>query len=574
MLFRRLRRRLLAMRVRLGAGLSAAVVVGAATGNLVLGTGPLAGNAPLYVNLVALCAIVFALTRTRAGRRRPHALTGLFLAGVTASLLLRLAEPPPNPGLLIGPFVCLLMGSAVIFPWGSAAQAVAAVSIAGAYAVTLAAIDLPASARPRDLATTLGGSVLLSIFGAYILDRSRWSAFVERQRVRTLAIQRRALIDISQDLWSVLDPAVVAGKIARRARLLVPAEVTVLALRDEDDATLRVVEVDGDAGAVVLAGLALDTAPTRGGVREGPPRLGDPESSLPFARMLSASIGAAGEPAGALWWLREHPAPFTRAEQTAAEGLAEQAVSALRAARLFDEARRASRLKSEFVSTMSHELRTPLNVIVGYSEILSETVAADEDGRRALLSMRRAGLELIDLVDSTLDLGRLEAGRERLDEERRDVRSLFRELALEMEGVPRLPGVALQWEAESHAALTVDCRKLKTVLKNLVGNALKFTASGFVRAECKVDGDHLRFRVIDTGIGIAAEDQRVVFEMFRQADSSDTRRYGGTGLGLYIVQQLVRVMGGALALESTPGKGSTFTVTLPVAGARASRAAA
>ena len=154
------------------------------------------------------------------------------------------------------------------------------------------------------------------------------------------------------------------------------------------------------------------------------------------------------------------------------------------------------------------------------------------------------------------------------------VRKLFDELAREFMGVSRAAGVALLWDAEDGASLVVDRRKLKTVLKNLVGNALKFTPAGSVRVECRTAHDACRLRVIDSGIGIRREDQAIIFDMFRQADASDTRRYGGTGLGLYIVRQLVGLLAGEVTLESAPGCGATFTITLPLTGAGRSQAAA
>jgi signal transduction histidine kinase len=269
--------------------------------------------------------------------------------------------------------------------------------------------------------------------------------------------------------------------------------------------------------------------------------------------------------------MRHAPAPFTRSERLAAQGIADQAFTALSAARLYEDAARASRLKSEFVSTMSHELRTPLNVIMGYNQILNETLPPDPETTHALDAVRRASNELLDLVEATLDLGRLETGRERVCEETLAVRDLFGELAHEFAAVPRAAGVALIWDEGTNPTITVDRRKLRTVLKNLAGNALKFTPAGSVRVECRQAGTHCRFRVIDTGIGIGPEDQAAVFEMFRQADSSDTRRYGGTGLGLYIVRRLVGLLGGEVTLESTPGRGSTFTVTVPLGGSAGSR---
>ena len=190
----------------------------------------------------------------------------------------------------------------------------------------------------------------------------------------------------------------------------------------------------------------------------------------------------------------------------------------------------------------------------------------------ALDGVQRASVELLDLVEATLNLGRLETGRESVTWESVDVRALFEELAGEFSAVPRGTGVALQWDATAAPVVTADRRKLRVIVKNLVSNALKFTPAGSIRVEARETGDQCRIRVVDTGIGIRAEDQAVIFEMFRQADSSDTRRYGGTGLGLYIVRRLVQLLAGQVTLESAPGCGSTFTVAIPIAGAASASA--
>ena len=129
---------------------------------------------------------------------------------------------------------------------------------------------------------------------------------------------------------------------------------------------------------------------------------------------------------------------------------------------------------------------------------------------------------------------------------------------------PRRPAVLLRWPADPpECMLQTDPRKLTVVLRNLVGNALKFTERGFVQLDAELTADAVVLRVQDTGIGIRREDHERVFDMFRQADGSDTRRFGGTGLGLYIVRRFVRQLGGDVTLTSEPGKGSTFTVTIP-----------
>jgi len=141
---------------------------------------------------------------------------------------------------------------------------------------------------------------------------------------------------------------------------------------------------------------------------------------------------------------------------------------------------------------------------------------------------------------------------------------LWDELAHEFGALPRRPEVALQWEVDGSPLLLTDRRKLKIVVKNLVGNALKFTAAGEVVARASATDKTCTIQVCDTGVGIAPENLGGIFEMFRQVDSSDRRSYDGVGLGLYIVRRLVDQLIGEVSVASTPGRGTTFTVTLPL----------
>jgi signal transduction histidine kinase len=227
----------------------------------------------------------------------------------------------------------------------------------------------------------------------------------------------------------------------------------------------------------------------------------------------------------------------------------------------------ADRLKSEFVATMSHELRSPLNIIIGYHELLLDggfgplTSAQHEPLRRADHSAR----ELLDLINATLDLSRLEAKRITLDLGDVVVADLVDEVGRELSDHPDRPDIEIRWNTPPDLPrLRTDRVKLKMVLKNLVENALKFTECGRVElAAAGLDGG-VELRVTDTGVGIAAEAQTVIFEPFRQVNAGGQLR-DGAGLGLYIVKQLLAVLGGSITLESEVGRGSIFRVWLPLA---------
>ena len=183
-----------------------------------------------------------------------------------------------------------------------------------------------------------------------------------------------------------------------------------------------------------------------------------------------------------------------------------------------------------------------------------------------------AGRELFGLIEDTLQIGRLDAGRDEVRLEWVALPELWRSLGEACRRLPRRAPVTLDWNEAAPIALVSDPRKLGIVVRNLVGNALKFTEQGHVRASAEREGEQLVIEIRDTGIGIAPEDQAVVFEKFRQVDGSDSRRFGGAGLGLYIARCYVDQLGGTVTLASRPGIGSTFTVRLPLGDARSSPA--
>jgi PAS domain S-box-containing protein len=248
-----------------------------------------------------------------------------------------------------------------------------------------------------------------------------------------------------------------------------------------------------------------------------------------------------------------------------ARGIGQLASTALANARLFAELERVNRMKSEFVSMMSHELRTPLNVILGFIDIVREPDLPDADRRDFYDRIEMAGRELMELIEATLTVGKIEAGCDDASFERVSLPALWTELRQSCSKSHTAAQVVLEWTTEvPDLSVRTDGAKLKVVVRNLVRNALKFTERGSVRVDLTVDADAYTVSVVDTGIGIRPGDQATIFEMFRQVDSSDRRRYGGTGLGLYIVRRFVTQLGGTIDLHSQLGLGSTFTVRLPL----------
>jgi signal transduction histidine kinase len=178
------------------------------------------------------------------------------------------------------------------------------------------------------------------------------------------------------------------------------------------------------------------------------------------------------------------------------------------------------------------------------------------------------------MIEATLNLNRLADGKDLPQIEPLVLASLWDDLDAEFAALPRPSETTLRWVPVGDTSLCTDRRKLKLIVKNLVGNALKFTPAGEVAVECVRDGDAAVLTVRDTGIGIPPERLPDIFEMFRQVDSSDTRSYSGLGLGLYIVRQLVEQLRGTITVASTPGCGSTFSVRLPATPARVGEIAA
>ena len=231
------------------------------------------------------------------------------------------------------------------------------------------------------------------------------------------------------------------------------------------------------------------------------------------------------------------------------------------------ELEKANRLKSEFLASMSHELRTPINALIGYASLMLDRIYGDLTPRQeeGLNRIQGAAQHLLALINDILDLAKIEAGRMPLHLDDVTLGDIMTEISQQIEPMVKKKQLTFSVEMPSRdLILHTDRTKVKQILLNLLSNAVKFTHHGGVKVTVARDEEDLRFDVTDTGIGIREADLESIWEDFRQVDQSRTREFGGTGLGLSITRKLVDALGGHVFATSTFGKGSTFTVVLPI----------
>ena len=265
-----------------------------------------------------------------------------------------------------------------------------------------------------------------------------------------------------------------------------------------------------------------------------------------------------------------------QASQTELEGEMRQHMATASALRLAtEEAERAGAAKAEFLAKMSHELRTPLNAVIGYSQILLEDAEdeGDSESTADLTKIHNAGQHLLKLVNEVLDLSKIEAGKMELDLEEADLGELLGEIVHAARPAAKKHGNEILCTiAPNLGTAPCDASKFRNMTGQLLDNAVKFTHNGKVElvAERQLgrSSDDLVIHIVDTGIGIASDQIANLFEKFTVADDSSTSKYGGTGLGLALSQKLCKLMGGEIFVESKLGRGSRFTIRMPLLSGR------
>ena len=237
-----------------------------------------------------------------------------------------------------------------------------------------------------------------------------------------------------------------------------------------------------------------------------------------------------------------------------------------------EKSKESDRLKSSFLSTIQHELRTPLNSIMGFSEIMALDDSLNEENKEYINLINESGCKLLNIINDILDISLIAGGRIKLNKEPFKTREMLEKIHQKMISVlknkPEKTSLELNLNIDvlpQHEKITTDKKRIEQIITILTDNAIKFTYKGSIEINCTSDKkDQLKFSVKDTGVGIPDDKQSIIFEQFRQAEETDTRRFGGSGLGLTICKNLVELMNGEIWVESTLNKGSAFYFTIPV----------
>ena len=412
------------------------------------------------------------------------------------------------------------------------------------------------------------------------LEAAAESLNESNRRLEEEAAISAALLRAAQALTTSFDPREILERLNEVVRTALQCDFSTTLLYDEQTKVYRVASISGDRPEVLeevrTVEFPVDSAEAfTAAVERGLVCIENRDSPLfPAALMerwgissfMLADLRRGGKSIGLLSaGFNDRSAAFSPREVRMFRSIAQQAAVALDNARLVENLRGASRVKSEFIGTMSHELRSPLNVVIGYVDLLlaGDMGTLQDEQKDALERVQQHALQLLELIQETLDLNRMEAGLLPLDLEAFSVSEFIDEVKDSIPTDWYKLGVILRWEvAPTPIVIRTDRTKLKKIIRNLVHNALKFTERGAVSVTVQAENGGVDFAIADTGIGINPDALPVIFDMFRQVDGSTTRRHGGVGLGLYIVKQLARALGGDVSVTSAVGVGSTFHIRL------------
>jgi signal transduction histidine kinase/CheY-like chemotaxis protein len=431
--------------------------------------------------------------------------------------------------------------------------------------------------------------------------------------LRRKVIETRSLYEIGQEITSQVTLKPTLQLIVRRAHDLLQAEVSLLALREEETDTFA---IQAHSGTVPesLARLRIRPGEGIGGsvVETGMPKIvGDYSKEYPDSPFLgvvqeadvrsvvAVPLKARDVLIGVLYVQSRDPYKFREEDEKLLSALADHAAVAIENTKLFEQAkqhaetletkvkertrelvmtnqelqqanlkiREANRLKSEFLANMSHELRTPMNAIIGFTRLVQRKSAdvLPLKQRENLEKVEISAKQLLGLINDILDLSKIEAGKMNLSIMPFDLASLVEACFSTVEPMIKRDRVRLVKEvSENLPEVLSDQDKLNQIIINLMSNALKFTEEGEVKLSAALEGSLLKITVSDTGIGIPSQALKYIFDEFRQVDGSSTRKHGGTGLGLSITKKLVHLLGGTIDVSSVEGEGSNFTITIPM----------
>jgi signal transduction histidine kinase/HAMP domain-containing protein len=416
----------------------------------------------------------------------------------------------------------------------------------------------------------------------------------ERQRAETKVLhqnrQLEALYEIDSAISSTLDRRVLLDVLFEKIEALLPYAALTVRLLNDETLQLEPISARNIDMQEWAKGLESRTAITGQGFSQDvfqkktpviienvqtDPRCWNQElfRKHGLVSYIGLPLITEGKVLGVLGFYLREQHTFPKEEVEFLSALAGQVAIGINNAQLYEKIKKqalaleeANQAKDEFLSVMSHELRTPLNVITGYAEVLSQGVLGEiqREQMHAVKTISFQSRELLRMINEILQVGSIEAGKVKANCQELNMSDFLVELRSGYEILSKKE-ISLHWNIPSRLPIVnTDGEKLKHVLQNLINNAIKFTETGSVTIFARCIANSVEFKVKDTGIGMPQDMLPSIFQMFRQLDSSNTRSYGGSGVGLYIVKKFVDLLNGKIEVESILGEGSTFTITLPL----------